>query len=238
MPGNMSTNPYSVEVEVLKYGPGDKITVTLKSNDPKRPLSGFFLQAVQANIHLRDLRRRAFGTFENTTKDERPSVCDAFDSVKTSGITHSNAKGRKSVIVTWIAPVEYNPGDIQFLATGVLDYYTYWTDIRSKVLVAEGFSKPSETVSSGSYAPTAAWYRWLQYLRQQQLLRRKLGLPIPAAQEGTDHMSPEHDHHHHHHDHAHDHAHDHGTQVTSLSQPEQSTQSNDTLNLATLLEGL
>ncbi|XP_053379827.1 putative ferric-chelate reductase 1 isoform X2 [Mercenaria mercenaria] len=213
MPEDMLIIPYTVDTDVTKYRPGQKITVTLQSSDTKSPLRGFFIQAVQAGIHLRDLRRRAFGKFENTTDDERPSVCQSFRTTETTGITHSNNKGKQRVTVTWVAPTEYNPGEIQFLATGVLDYATYWTDIRSQRLIPDGYNTPSENNISGRYTPTAAWFRWLQYLRQMQLLKQNLGIPIKASQD-TNGAGHDHDHHHHHHDH-HDHAHDHAHGVTN-----------------------
>lgn len=65
------------------------------------------------------------------------------------------------------------------------------------------FLFPGNTIS-GRFTPTAAWYRWLQYIRQQQLLKQHLGIPITV---NKDNQGAGHDHHHHHHDHAHDHSH-------------------------------
>jgi hypothetical protein len=72
----------------------------------------------------------------------------------------------------------------------------------------------SENGFSGRYTPTAAWFRWLQYIRQLQLLKQNLGIPIKTSQDtkgaGHDHMGADHDHHHHHHHHHHhDHTHAH-----------------------------
>lgn len=229
MPGDLSSNPYSVRVDVQKYGPGDKITVIIESKQLDKPLRGFFLQAIQAGIHIRDLGRRAFGTFVNTSLDEKPSPCQTFGDIVTGGVTHSNSRDKQSVKVTWLAPVTHNPGDIQFMTTGVLDYNTYWTDIRSSRLVPDGYPTTSGNRVNGRFTPTAAWYRWLQYIRQQQLLKQHLGIPITVSK---DNQGAGHDHHHHHHDHDHAHDHSHGaapskqvstTPVAAESQTQKST---------------
>ncbi|KAL4221726.1 DOMON domain-containing protein frrs1L [Mactra antiquata] len=205
MPGSSASNPFSVVVETVRYRPGEKITVFMESSQLDKPLRGFFLQAVQADIDIRDLRRRAHGTFENSTNDEHPSPCQTFGDSVTGGITHSNSRDKQSIMVTWIAPTTYNPGDIQFLATGVYDYFTYWTDIRSTKLTPEDYPPTSENTITGQYTPTAAWYQWLQLLHRQQILRQHLGIPVtPRKDNGAGH---DHHHDHHHHDHAHDHSH-------------------------------
>lgn len=172
MPQPMSTSPFSMDVSATTFSPGDRITVTLYTQNPRQMVRGFFIQTIQANINIRDLRRNAFGRFENLTVDEKPSPCQPTGNIQSGGVTHSNNRGKQSVRVVWIAPESFNPGPVQFLATGVFNYDTYWTDIRSSPVTPTGFPTSTEYQIQGQLTPTAAWYRWLQYIRQSQLLQQ------------------------------------------------------------------
>ncbi|XP_052819658.1 uncharacterized protein LOC128245507 [Mya arenaria] len=175
MPQPATSSPYRIRTDRASFQPGDRVTVTLYSSTPERPLRGFYIQAIQADIHIRDLRREAFGRFENLTMNERPSICQQTYRSTTGGATHSNTRGRASVSVVWVAPETYNPGNVQFLATGVFNYDTYWTNIRSDHLVPTGYQTAADTTIHPT--ATAAWYRWLMYLHQQQQQSRKKETP-------------------------------------------------------------
>ena len=64
---------------------------------------------------LKDIRRQAFGRFLNITENERPSVCQPVKGIPRGGATHSRSGSNENVSVIWLAPEQYNPGDIQFL---------------------------------------------------------------------------------------------------------------------------
>ena len=91
------------------------IPVTLFTENPDQSLRGFFIQAIQADINIRDLARRSFGKFENLTSSEQVSKCQDTNGVPSGGITHTNGDNKQSVRVVWIAPETYSPGPIQIV---------------------------------------------------------------------------------------------------------------------------
>ncbi|KAH3818516.1 uncharacterized protein LOC127880885 [Dreissena polymorpha] len=172
MPQSPGSNPYRIRVESTTFNPGDRIRVTLYSETSNQPIRGFFLQAIQADINIRDLRRRSYGRFENLTSDEKPSVCESTRNWRAGGVTHTNSRTHRAVTVVWVAPEEWNPGPLQFLGTGVLDYNTYWTDVRSPQINPVGYPTVGGHFSPALSSETAAWYQWLQYIRNQQQQQR------------------------------------------------------------------
>ncbi|KAK3607514.1 hypothetical protein CHS0354_031138 [Potamilus streckersoni] len=167
MPQPEGRNPYILQTDRQSFGPGQPVKVTIHSGNTGQPFRGFFIQAVEANINIRNLSRVPFGTFASGN-GSRPSSCDMpGEVVHRGGITHVQNDDKYNITVTWIPP-EDNPGNVQFLATVVRRYTTYWTNIRSIVLYPEGYSGQAAAQTRREWTPAMAWYAWMMYLLQAQ----------------------------------------------------------------------
>ncbi|KDR09598.1 Putative defense protein 3 [Zootermopsis nevadensis] len=103
--------PYSITASDDVYGPGSRITVSVKGD----VFRGFFLQA-------RDVATGAWvGTWEETPNTKGLPECAA--------VTHGDNRNKLQATVVWTAPEDTPGGRVYFTGSVVKDYETFWTDI-------------------------------------------------------------------------------------------------------------
>ncbi|KAK3731592.1 hypothetical protein RRG08_007671 [Elysia crispata] len=113
--------PYTIKVFSPSgqiYKPGQAVSVTIESTAAGK-LKGFFLQgdATEASF-AGDLNCAGYG--------HQVNFCGK------SGITHSDATPKTLVQCTWTPP-DFQIGQVQFTATIVENFSTFWTGVKSEV---------------------------------------------------------------------------------------------------------
>ncbi|XP_009561816.1 ferric-chelate reductase 1 isoform X5 [Cuculus canorus] len=114
---------HTITVNGTEFKRGDSIEVHLSGPD----FEGFFIQARNAE----DLDSPAVGSF--ILVDRRSSQLLTCGRTKNSAVSHTSKAKKKSIKVYWIAP-EDAPKRVQFLATVVKKYKTYWVKIPGPVV--------------------------------------------------------------------------------------------------------
>ncbi|XP_023717007.1 putative defense protein 3 isoform X3 [Cryptotermes secundus] len=105
------TLPYILTASSNEYGPGSKITVSIRGDI----FRGFFLQA-------RDVATGSWvGTWEEAPNTKGLPECAA--------ITHADNKDKLQATIVWSAPRDSPGGQVYFTGSVVKDYITFWTDI-------------------------------------------------------------------------------------------------------------
>lgn len=134
-----SSAPYTLTVNNanVRYGPNSpKIKVTLTANAGKS-FKGFFISGDAEDV-------KGFeGTFE---PDGASADARSAKMVKSCilGITHGDSTPKTSVSVLWTPPTNYTYGRVQFKATVVEKFDTFWTGVLSNTVdPAQGL--PSQT---------------------------------------------------------------------------------------------
>ncbi|KAM5294727.1 ferric-chelate reductase 1 isoform 2-T3 [Glossophaga mutica] len=139
-------NPvHSVAVSQARFAPGDRLEVTLSGPEFK----GFLLEARNAE----DLNGPPVGSF--TLIDSEVSQLLTCEDRQGSAVSHTNPHKKTEIKVHWNAP-QSAPNHVQFLATVVEKYKTYWVKIPSPVISqpnAPPFSTPEATAAPLSTLP-------------------------------------------------------------------------------------
>ncbi|KAK1164038.1 putative ferric-chelate reductase 1 [Acipenser oxyrinchus oxyrinchus] len=119
-----SAAPFSVTASKATYSPGDQITVTLQAKSGT--FRGFLLQARQIGGGA------ALGSFKITDPTNTQGLnCNAANSA-----VSQKSKSAKSVIqATWNAPSS-GTGNIEFSATFVRVYETFWSQVKSSPIIS------------------------------------------------------------------------------------------------------
>ncbi|XP_028358992.1 ferric-chelate reductase 1 [Phyllostomus discolor] len=136
---------HSVAVSQATFSPGDHLKVTLSGPEFK----GFLLEARDAE----HLSGSPIGSF--TLIDSDASQLLTCEDREGSAVSHTNAHKKTEIKVRWNAP-QGAPNHIQFLATVVQKYKTYWVKIPSPVISqpnAPPFSTPEPTAAPLSTFP-------------------------------------------------------------------------------------
>ncbi|XP_041125824.1 putative ferric-chelate reductase 1 [Polyodon spathula] len=119
-----SAAPFSVTASKATYSPGDQITVTLQAKSGT--FQGFFLQARQIGGGA------ALGSFTITDSTNTQGLnCNGANSA-----VSQKSKSAKSLIqATWNAPSS-GTGNIEFSATFVRVYETFWKQVKSSPITS------------------------------------------------------------------------------------------------------
>ncbi|XP_065598207.1 ferric-chelate reductase 1-like isoform X2 [Cyrtonyx montezumae] len=112
-----------ITVNGTEFKPGDSIEVQLSGPD----FEGFFIQARNAE----DLDSPAVGSF--ILVDQRRSQLLTCGHTMNSAVSHTSKAKKKVVKVYWLAP-RGAPKHVQFLATVVKKYKTFWVKIPGPVV--------------------------------------------------------------------------------------------------------
>ncbi|KAK6484194.1 putative ferric-chelate reductase 1 [Huso huso] len=141
-----SAAPFSVTASKATYSPGDQITVTLQAKS--NTFQGFLLQARQIG------GRAAVGSFTITDPTNTQGLkCNAAN----SAVSHTSDSEKSMIQATWNAPSS-GIGNIEFSATFVRVYETFWSQVKSSQLnfntTAPQSSAPGS--SSSSFNPSSS----------------------------------------------------------------------------------
>nr|CAD7199938.1 unnamed protein product [Timema douglasi] len=127
-PQTPGTSPFLVTPALLQAGQGSPLKLMV-SSPSELTFAGFFLQARDPRDPLEPL-----GTF--TTVPGFAQAINCASGIR-NAVTHVNSTGKKSLQFEWEPPADYE-GPIQFNATFVQDYSTFWVGVLSdKVEVAK-----------------------------------------------------------------------------------------------------
>jgi len=117
-----SPSPFSVVVDQNSVAGGDTVDITLFGNDGKQFI-GYYLQA-------RDSKNSPVGMF-NPNSLAKTHSCGG---IRGNAAHHANPEKKDKVKISWKAPKKYQ-GDIQFYATFVENYVTFWTMVKAPEVV-------------------------------------------------------------------------------------------------------
>ncbi|NXF89432.1 FRRS1 reductase, partial [Eubucco bourcierii] len=123
---------HSIALNVTEFRPGDTIEVNLSGPD----FEGFFIQARDA-AHLDG---PAVGSF--TLADPRLSQLLTCGRTKNSAVSHTSKRKKTQLKVYWIAPGDA-PNHVQFLATVVKKYKTFWVKIPGPIVFQPNALSPA-----------------------------------------------------------------------------------------------
>ncbi|NXG48956.1 FRRS1 reductase, partial [Psilopogon haemacephalus] len=130
---------HTITLNVTEFKPGDSIEVNLSGPD----FEGFFIQARDAE----HLDGPAVGSF--TLADRRLSQLLTCSPTKNSAVSHTSKTKKRQIKVYWLAPGDA-PNHIQFLATVVKKYKTFWVKIPGPIV-----SQPNALCSETEAIPTS-----------------------------------------------------------------------------------
>lgn len=116
----VSAAPYRIVVS--ENVTSSRVRVTLTAPRPNDYFIGFLVEARTPGTG-----EDAVGSFVQVPQDSQTLDCNE---VISSGVTHSSNTKKKSVEFDWEAPRNFN-GQVNFVATVLLDYETFWVGITS-----------------------------------------------------------------------------------------------------------
>jgi hypothetical protein len=115
--------PYWIQLGASCYTPGVSVSVTLTG---QQSLRGFVLQARGNCPHNKDSRTGAFNEQSSDFKNQCPD--------DHSSITHRSSSSKTQIVANW-ATLDDSFGAVQFVATVVQQYNTFWVqEVKSAVL--------------------------------------------------------------------------------------------------------
>ncbi|KAM6343551.1 putative ferric-chelate reductase 1 isoform 5-T8 [Alca torda] len=136
---------HTITVNGTEFKPGDNIEVHLFGPD----FEGFFIQARDAE----HLDSPAVGSF--VLVDRRLSQLLTCGRTKNSAVSHTSKAKKKYVKVYWIAPGDA-PKRVQFLATVVKKYKTFWVKIPGPIVSQPNVLSPTAPLHATSEAISAS----------------------------------------------------------------------------------
>lgn len=139
---------HRITVSQMTFKPGDQIKVTLSGP----PFRGFLLEARDAE----DVSGPPIGSF--TLIDSEESQLLTCEDVQGLAVSHTSSSKKTEMNVYWNAPSSA-PDHIQFLATVVQKYSTYWVKIPSPVIsqpTAPPFTTPKATTQPLTTTPSVS----------------------------------------------------------------------------------
>lgn len=139
-----SPSPYATTPLQTSVEPGGTITVRLAAINPADNFRGFLIHATNSSSQS----FMALGSFINPPSNTKSVTCSPG---LQNSLTHGDGRGKTSLDITWQAPAEYQ-GDVEFRATFVKDYNTFWTQVPAVALVRVG--RASGVVTPAYQAPT------------------------------------------------------------------------------------
>ncbi|XP_060685901.1 putative ferric-chelate reductase 1 isoform X2 [Hemiscyllium ocellatum] len=133
--------PYQIIANSSRFNPGDIIQVTLRSN-PGTIFKGFLLEARAAGSSS----QTPLGTFTQSPEDAQLLDCPIDGTTyRSSAVSHRSASNKIEIIVNWIAS---DTGNIQFRATFVQSFSTFWMNVRSETIERSGSNVPPSTMTT------------------------------------------------------------------------------------------
>ncbi|KAJ8277992.1 hypothetical protein GJAV_G00082530 [Gymnothorax javanicus] len=122
-------SPYEIILDRSNYATGDEITVTLQASSS--PFLGFMLQAHEVGGNA------PIGSFSVTSEQTRLLSCGG---ITNSAITHRSSAQKTTIQGLWRAPTSGLLKDIEFRATFVQNFTTYWLQVKSSRVAYSGQS--------------------------------------------------------------------------------------------------
>ncbi|XP_030351618.1 ferric-chelate reductase 1 isoform X5 [Strigops habroptila] len=132
---------HTITVNGTEFKPGDSIEVHLSGP----VFEGFFIQARDAE----HLESPALGSF--MLADRRVSQLLTCGHTKNSAVSHTSKAKKKHIKVYWIAPGDA-PKRVQFLATVVKKYKTFWVKIPGPIVSQPNALSPTTPLHATSEA--------------------------------------------------------------------------------------
>ncbi|KFQ43141.1 PREDICTED: ferric-chelate reductase 1 [Nestor notabilis] len=132
---------HTITVNGTEFKPGDSIEVHLSGP----VFEGFFIQARDAE----HLESPALGSF--MLADRRVSQLLTCGRTKNSAVSHTSKAKKKHIKVYWIAPGDA-PKRVQFLATVVKKYKTFWVKIPGPIVSQPNALSPTTPLHATSEA--------------------------------------------------------------------------------------
>ncbi|XP_078074915.1 putative ferric-chelate reductase 1 isoform X2 [Mustelus asterias] len=146
-----SDPPYQVIASNSSFNPGDIIQVTLRGKSGTT-FKGFLLEARTAEPSSSGT---PLGTFRTTSSDAQLLDCNIEGvNYKSSAVSHTSGSSKSEVTVNWNAS---DAGNIQFRATFVQKFATFWSQVKSQTLtrsVASVSPTTSNSNTATSVSPT------------------------------------------------------------------------------------
>ncbi|XP_060725470.1 putative ferric-chelate reductase 1 isoform X2 [Tachysurus vachellii] len=141
-----SAPPYTVTTDSNIYKEGDTITVTLSATTGT--FTGFLLEARLVGSNS------VMGSFSVMNSAAQTLSCSG---VSNSAVSHTSKITKSEIQTKWKAPTSGNLNNIEFKATFVRDYSTFWVGVKSAQITYNGTgsgatSTPSLSTSSISSA--------------------------------------------------------------------------------------
>lgn len=143
---NTTACPYTLTVSVSKFSPGDQIKVTLSGDEH---FQGFLMQTRDAT----NPDGSAVGSF--TLFDPKISQLLTCNNIEGSAVSHTSDAQKTEIEVIWNAPPTAPP-TVQFLATVVAHYKTFWVKLPGPVISQNGVTPaPPQSTTSGMSTTSA-----------------------------------------------------------------------------------
>ncbi|XP_036411278.1 putative ferric-chelate reductase 1 [Megalops cyprinoides] len=139
-----SASPYSVTASQSTYKAGDTITVTLQGGSTA--FAGFLLQAREVG------GSSPVGSFTVSTGQAQLLTCSG---LLNSAVSHTSDASKTQIQALWKAPSSGTLKDIEFRATFVKVFSTFWVQVKSSAVTYSGAQSSGNTpVSSTTAAPS------------------------------------------------------------------------------------
>nr|XP_055037980.1 putative ferric-chelate reductase 1 isoform X1 [Misgurnus anguillicaudatus] len=132
-----SSSPYTITATPTSFKGGDEITVTLSGSVN---FKGFMLQAYKAGTNT------PIGTFTVTNNQAQGLTCFG---VANSAVSQTSKSGKPSIQVKWKAPTSGQLSNVEFRATFVQAFSTFWVGVKSSAITYTGTSTSVPTSNSG-----------------------------------------------------------------------------------------
>ncbi|XP_041823449.1 putative ferric-chelate reductase 1 isoform X2 [Melanotaenia boesemani] len=144
-PGNPQTgpSPYTVTTDPSSFIPGQAVKVLLQAPASK-PFTGFLLQARKPGSNS------PVGSFTATTGTQLLN-CGS----PSTAVSHTSDSAKTQIQVTWTSTPSVNVDAVQFHATFVQSYSTYWVDVTTPVLKSTNSSSGSGSIPQASSISSA-----------------------------------------------------------------------------------
>ncbi|XP_053493075.1 putative ferric-chelate reductase 1 isoform X2 [Ictalurus furcatus] len=140
-----STAPYSVTASSTSYKEGDTITVTLSATSGS--FTGFLLQARLVG------GSSVIGSFSLVGSTSQLLTCSGLSN---SAVSHTSKAGKTQLQSKWKAPTSGKLNNIEFRATFVRDYATFWVGVKSAQITYTGTATGAGYTNSTSSSISSA----------------------------------------------------------------------------------
>lgn len=124
-----SSAPYVITTSNTTFMPGDTIKVTIQNSGSPNGFKGFLLEARLMGGN------GITGTFSTTDQNAQILSCNTGAN---KAVSHTKSNFKQSVTAVWTAPQEAGP--VRFIATVLQDYSTFWTGVKSDIILTSQMS--------------------------------------------------------------------------------------------------